>query len=84
MCSACSRSVRPWGGYGFAFLARSRGNRLAPGALGAPESRVLADVAPHGPCIGSVGLIPDPHRSNADCLMLGVRLGETGVGGAVT
>ncbi len=49
-----------------------------PGAGGSrcSESRVLADVAPHGPCIGSVGLIPDPHRSNADCLMLGYALAK--------
>lgn len=27
-----------------------------------------------GPCIGSIGLIPDPQRRNVDCLMLGYAL----------
>lgn len=29
-----------------------------------------------GSCIGSVGLIPDPHRENPDCLMLGYALAK--------
>lgn len=33
-------------------------------------------AASHGPCIGSIGLIPDPHRSNPDCLMLGYSLAK--------
>ena len=33
-------------------------------------------AASHGPRIGSIGLIPDPHRSNPDCLMLGYSLAK--------
>lgn len=33
-----------------------------------------------GPCIGSVGLVPDPQRKNIDCLMLGYALSKTAWG----
>lgn len=33
-----------------------------------------------GPCIGSVGLIPDPHRQNVDGLMLGYALAKSAWG----
>lgn len=33
-----------------------------------------------GPCIGSIGLIPDPQRRNVDCLMLGYALARTAWG----
>lgn len=39
---------------------------------GEPASSL--DPVPHGPCVGSVGLIPDPLRANVDALMLGYAL----------
>lgn len=37
-------------------------------------------AAATGPCIGSIGLIPDPQRRNVDCLMLGYALARTAWG----
>ena len=39
---------------------------------GEPASSL--EPVPHGPCVGSVGLIPDPLRANVDALMLGYAL----------
>lgn len=36
----------------------------------------MGDRNETGPCIGSVGLIPDPHRQNVDNLMLGYALAK--------
>ena len=48
------------------------GTELDPNAT---ESSDSADRAT-GPCIGCIGLSPDPHRSNPDCLMLGYWVGR--------
>lgn len=54
----------------------------APHVFGIFEKRDVSatgsenHVPPTGPCIGSVGLIPDPMRRNPDCLMLGYALAK--------
>ena len=53
--------------------------KTAP-AEGAGEAPLVSfrdeRASAHGRCIGSIGLIPDPHRANPDCLMLGYALGK--------
>lgn len=44
----------------------------APHVFGIFEKR----GAQTGPCVGSVGLVDDPHRKNVDCLMLGYALAK--------
>lgn len=57
--------------------ADAAGQNPAPAAgQDAAAAASAAHTLATGPCIGSVGLIPDPQRRNVDCLMLGYALAK--------
>lgn len=58
-------------------------NPLGKGGRNTKDSLSESEGSPlpkSGPCIGSVGLMPDPHRKNPDCLMLGYALAKSAWG----
>ncbi|HIW76160.1 MULTISPECIES: GNAT family N-acetyltransferase [Gordonibacter] len=70
--------IRTAGAAPHVFGVFERLNTDETGNVSCEQPAVLSanELPPTGPCIGSVGLIPDPQRRNPDCLMLGYALAK--------